>query len=64
MCVLLAIVPPLVTLIPLRGYGIPKDLQDKVFKFTYEGQPIELRHGSVVIVAIINCCTNISNMQI
>jgi aconitate hydratase len=48
---------------PIVGYGIPKDLQEKVFKFTYEGQATELRHGSVVIAAITSC-TNTSNLNV
>jgi aconitate hydratase len=41
----------------------PKDLQEKVFRFTYEGQPTELRHHSVVIAAITSC-TNTSNRNV
>jgi aconitate hydratase len=41
----------------------PKDLQEKVFKFTYVGQPTELRHG-IVVIAAITSCTNTSNPNV
>jgi aconitate hydratase len=47
----------------LQGFAIPKDQQDKVAKFTFNGQPAELRHGSVVIAAITSC-TNTSNPSV
>ncbi|XP_028064086.1 aconitate hydratase, cytoplasmic-like [Camellia sinensis] len=43
-----------------KGFGIPKEEQDKVAKFLFHGQPAELKHGSVVIAAITSC-TNTSN---
>ncbi|XP_043688770.1 aconitate hydratase, cytoplasmic-like [Telopea speciosissima] len=43
-----------------KGFGVPKESQDKVVKFSFHGQPAELRHGSVVIAAITSC-TNTSN---
>lgn len=46
-----------------QGFAIPKDQQEKVAKFTYEGKPAELRHGSVVIAAITSC-TNTSNPSV
>nr|XP_024396605.1 putative aconitate hydratase, cytoplasmic [Physcomitrium patens]PNR39944.1 hypothetical protein PHYPA_020224 [Physcomitrium patens] len=46
-----------------KGFAIPKDQQEKVAKFTYEGKPAELRHGSVVIAAITSC-TNTSNPSV
>jgi aconitate hydratase len=46
-----------------KGFAVPKDQQDKVVKFTFEGQPAELRHGSVVIAAITSC-TNTSNPSV
>ncbi|XP_024384493.1 putative aconitate hydratase, cytoplasmic [Physcomitrium patens] len=46
-----------------KGFAIPKEQQDKVVKFTYEGKPAELRHGSVVIAAITSC-TNTSNPSV
>jgi hypothetical protein len=46
-----------------KGFAIPKDQQDKVAKFTFNGQPAELRHGSVVIAAITSC-TNTSNPSV
>lgn len=42
---------------------MPKDSQDKVVKFSFHGQPAELRHGSVVIAAITSC-TNTSNPSV
>jgi aconitate hydratase len=47
----------------LQGFAIPKDQQDKVAKFTFNGQPAELRHGSIVIAAITSC-TNTSNPSV
>lgn len=47
----------------VKGFAIPKEQQDKVVKFTYEGKPAELRHGSVVIAAITSC-TNTSNPSV
>eukprot|EP00897_Mesotaenium_endlicherianum_P009974 jgi/Mesen1/9004/ME000563S08327 len=46
-----------------KGFAIPKENQDKVVKFSYAGQPAELRHGSVVIAAITSC-TNTSNPSV
>ena len=43
-----------------QGYGIPKDLQEKVVKFDFHGQTAEIKHGSIVIAAITSC-TNTSN---
>lgn len=43
-----------------KGYGIPKDLQEKVVKFDFHGQTAEIKHGSIVIAAITSC-TNTSN---
>lgn len=42
---------------------MPKENQEKVVKFSYEGQPAELKHGSVVIAAITSC-TNTSNPSV
>ncbi len=47
----------------MQGFAIPKDQQDKVAKFTFNGQPAELRHGSIVIAAITSC-TNTSNPSV
>ncbi|KAI8008595.1 hypothetical protein LOK49_LG07G02578 [Camellia lanceoleosa] len=30
-----------------KGFAVPKEAQDKVGKFSFHGQPAELRHGSV-----------------
>nr|CAD1819225.1 unnamed protein product [Ananas comosus var. bracteatus] len=49
--------------IGFKGFGVPKELQDKVVKFSFHGQPAELRHGSVVIAAITSC-TNTSNPSV
>ncbi|KAJ7981297.1 Aconitate hydratase [Quillaja saponaria] len=46
-----------------KGFAIPKDAQDKVAKFSFHGQPAELKHGSVVIAAITSC-TNTSNPSV
>ncbi|KAG0568151.1 hypothetical protein KC19_7G190400 [Ceratodon purpureus] len=46
-----------------KGFAIPKDQQDKVVNFTFEGKPAEMRHGSVVIAAITSC-TNTSNPSV
>ena len=47
----------------LQGFGIPKEQQDKLVKFTFHGQPAEVRHGSIVIAAITSC-TNTSNPSV
>ncbi|XP_068334406.1 aconitate hydratase, cytoplasmic [Pyrus communis] len=46
-----------------KGFAIPKEVQNKVVKFQFEGQPAELKHGSVVIAAITSC-TNTSNPSV
>lgn len=46
-----------------KGFAIPKEKQEKVVKFTYNGAPAELRHGDVVIAAITSC-TNTSNPNV
>ncbi|KAH9606314.1 hypothetical protein KSS87_000229, partial [Heliosperma pusillum] len=46
-----------------KGFAIPKDAQSKVVKFSFHGQPAELKHGSVVIAAITSC-TNTSNPSV
>ncbi|XP_048234902.1 aconitate hydratase, cytoplasmic isoform X2 [Ricinus communis] len=46
-----------------KGFGVPKEEQDKVAKFSFHGQPAELKHGSVVIAAITSC-TNTSNPSV
>ncbi|KAK6134722.1 hypothetical protein DH2020_031524 [Rehmannia glutinosa] len=35
-----------------KGFAVPKEAQEKVAKFSFHGQPAELKHGSVVIAAI------------
>ncbi|KAL5978619.1 hypothetical protein ACLOJK_029736 [Asimina triloba] len=45
------------------GFAVPKESQDKVVKFSFHGQPAELKHGSVVIAAITSC-TNTSNPSV
>jgi aconitate hydratase len=47
----------------LQGFAVPKEQQDKVVKFDFNGQPAELKHGSVVIAAITSC-TNTSNPSV
>lgn len=46
-----------------KGFAIPKEEQGKVAKFSFHGEPAELRHGSVVIAAITSC-TNTSNPSV
>ncbi|KAG6393747.1 hypothetical protein SASPL_144316 [Salvia splendens] len=46
-----------------KGFAVPKEQQEKVVKFSFQGQPAELRHGSVVIAAITSC-TNTSNPSV
>ncbi|KAL3635483.1 Acyl CoA oxidase [Castilleja foliolosa] len=46
-----------------KGFAVPKEAQEKVAKFTFKGQPAELKHGSVVIAAITSC-TNTSNPSV
>ncbi|CAH9109673.1 unnamed protein product [Cuscuta epithymum] len=46
-----------------KGFAVPKDAQEKVAKFSFNGQPAELKHGSVVIAAITSC-TNTSNPSV
>ncbi|KAL2247627.1 UNVERIFIED_CONTAM: Aconitate hydratase 3, mitochondrial [Sesamum indicum] len=46
-----------------KGFAVPKEEQDKVVKFSFHGQPAELKHGSVVIAAITSC-TNTSNPSV
>ncbi|THF95429.1 hypothetical protein TEA_014340 [Camellia sinensis var. sinensis] len=45
------------------GFAIPKEVQNKVVKFSFHGQPAELNHGSVVIAAITSY-TNTSNPSV
>ncbi|WCJ32931.1 Aconitate hydratase [Euphorbia peplus] len=49
--------------IGFKGFGVPKEEQDKVAKFSFHGKPAELKHGSVVIAAITSC-TNTSNPSV
>ncbi|XP_037454527.1 putative aconitate hydratase, cytoplasmic [Triticum dicoccoides] len=46
-----------------KGFAVSKEQQDKVVKFDFNGQPAELKHGSVVIAAITSC-TNTSNPSV
>ncbi|KAJ3708414.1 hypothetical protein LUZ61_012119 [Rhynchospora tenuis] len=46
-----------------KGFAVPKEVQDKVVKFDFEGQQAEIKHGSVVIAAITSC-TNTSNPSV
>ncbi|XP_047323621.1 aconitate hydratase, cytoplasmic-like [Impatiens glandulifera] len=46
-----------------KGFAVPKEARDKVAKFSFNGQPAELKHGSVVIAAITSC-TNTSNPSV
>ena len=46
-----------------QGFAIPKERQGAVAKFSFSGNPAELRHGDVVIAAITSC-TNTSNPSV
>ncbi|XP_062184102.1 putative aconitate hydratase, cytoplasmic isoform X2 [Phragmites australis] len=46
-----------------KGFAVPKELQDKVVKFDFHGQPAEIKHGSVVLAAICSS-TNTSNPSV
>ncbi|KAI8011238.1 hypothetical protein LOK49_LG06G01411 [Camellia lanceoleosa] len=46
-----------------NGFAIPKEVQNKVAKFSFHGQLAELNHGSVVIAAITSC-TNTSDPSV
>ncbi|KAK9008502.1 hypothetical protein V6N11_075393 [Hibiscus sabdariffa] len=46
-----------------KGFAVPKEAQEKVAKFSFHGQPAELKHGSVVIAAITSCI-NTSNPSV
>ena len=47
----------------IQGFVVPKEAQVKVTKFSFNGQPAELKCGSVVIAAITSC-TNTSNPSV
>lgn len=47
----------------LQGFAIPKETQEKVANFSFNGKPAEIKHGSVVIAAITSC-TNTSNQSV
>ncbi|KAL2988300.1 hypothetical protein AAZX31_11G078800 [Glycine max] len=46
-----------------KGFAVPKESQNKVAEFTFQGTPAHLRHGDVVIAAITSC-TNTSNPSV
>ncbi|XP_019444852.1 PREDICTED: aconitate hydratase-like isoform X1 [Lupinus angustifolius] len=46
-----------------KGFAVPKEFQNKVAEFTFNGTPAHLRHGDVVIAAITSC-TNTSNPSV
>ncbi|KAB2090379.1 hypothetical protein ES319_A03G119900v1 [Gossypium barbadense] len=46
-----------------KGFAVPKEALEKVAKFSFDGKPAELKHGSVVIAAITSC-TNTSNPSV
>ncbi|CAL0311446.1 unnamed protein product [Lupinus luteus] len=46
-----------------KGFAVPKESQNKVAEFTFNGTPAHLRHGDVVIAAITSC-TNTSNPSV
>lgn len=59
----LAVFSDIITSELLQGFGVPKEEQEKVAKFSFHGQQAELKHGSVVIAAITSC-TNTSNPSV
>jgi aconitase A len=50
-------------LFSFQGFAVPKEEQDKVVKFDFDGETAEIKHGSVVIAAITSC-TNTSNPSV
>ncbi|XP_042503724.1 aconitate hydratase 1 [Macadamia integrifolia] len=46
-----------------KGFAIPKESQNKVVEFSYDGTPAQIKHGDVVIAAITSC-TNTSNPSV
>uniref|UniRef100_A0A0E0A8L3 Aconitate hydratase n=1 Tax=Oryza glumipatula TaxID=40148 RepID=A0A0E0A8L3_9ORYZ len=46
-----------------KGFAVPREYQDKVVKFDFQGQPAEIKHGSVVLAAICSS-TNTSNPSV
>ncbi|CAN7048702.1 unnamed protein product [Brassica rapa subsp. trilocularis] len=46
-----------------KGFAIPKEAQEKVANFSFNGKSAEIKHGSVVIAAITSC-TNTSNQSV
>lgn len=46
-----------------KGFAVPKESQNKVAEFSFQGTPAQLKHGDVVIAAITSC-TNTSNPSV
>ena len=46
-----------------QGFAIPKESQNKVVDFSYDGTSAQIKHGDVVIAAITSC-TNTSNPSV
>ncbi|CAL0314491.1 unnamed protein product [Lupinus luteus] len=46
-----------------KGFAVPKESQNKVAEFTFNGTPAHLKHADVVIAAITSC-TNTSNPSV
>ncbi|KAF0928275.1 hypothetical protein E2562_039388 [Oryza meyeriana var. granulata] len=46
-----------------KNFAVPREYQDKVVKFDFQGQPAEIKHGSVVLAAICSS-TNTSNPSV
>ncbi|KAG7537973.1 Aconitase iron-sulfur domain [Arabidopsis suecica] len=40
----------------IKGFAVPNEQQDKIVKFSYDGEPAELKHGSVVLATITSDC--------
>ncbi|XP_042470514.1 aconitate hydratase, cytoplasmic-like [Zingiber officinale] len=46
-----------------KGFGVPKESQNKIAEFSFHGSPAQIKHGDVVIAAITSC-TNTSNPSV
>ncbi|XP_078436438.1 aconitate hydratase, cytoplasmic-like [Wolffia australiana] len=46
-----------------KGFAVPKESQNKVVDFSFNGTSVQIKHGDVVIAAITSC-TNTSNPNV
>ncbi|TVU17240.1 hypothetical protein EJB05_33259, partial [Eragrostis curvula] len=46
-----------------KGFAVPKKHQDKAVKIDFHGQPVEIKHGTVVLAAVASS-TNTSNHDV